>query len=70
MGPAWTGRAVPSKLTGREAVSCSPAGSGCWASTPVAYQAVPVCAPFLNAENVKVKAMSAWLSPSLSMLIR
>ena len=32
--PAWTGRTVPSKLTGRELVSCSPTGPGClaWAA--------------------------------------
>jgi len=56
--PAWTGRAVPSKLTGRESVSCSPAGSGWRACGPVAYQAVPVCVPFWYAEKVKVNAMS------------
>ena len=70
MGPARTGRGVPSKLTGRESVSISPAGSGCWAWLPVAYQTVPVCVPFWNGEKVKVKAMSARWSPSLSMLMR
>ena len=70
IGPAWTGRAVPSKLTGRESVSCSPPGSGCLAWLPVAYQAVPVCMPFSNSEKVKVNAMSASASPSVSMLIR
>src|SRR5271165_692461 len=52
------GRAVPSKLTGRESVSTSPAGSGWRAWGPVAYQAVPVCVPFSYAEKVKVNATS------------
>ncbi len=68
--PAWTGRAVPSKLTGKSRASTSPAGSGWRAWAPVAYQAVPVCLPFSYSEKVKVNAMSAWLSPSVSMLIR
>ena len=70
IGPAWTGWAVPSKLTGRDAVSRSPAGSGCLAWAPVAYQAVPVCLPFSYPEKVKVKATSACASPLVSMLIR
>ena len=43
--PAWTGCAVPSKLTGISLLSTSPAGSGWRACAPVAYQAVPVCLP-------------------------
>ena len=39
-------------------------------SAPVAYQAVPVWVPFSYSEKVKVNATSAWLSPSVSMLIR
>jgi hypothetical protein len=70
IGPTRTGRGVLSKLTGRESVSCSPTGSGRWAWSPVAYQTVPVWMPFSNWVKVNVKAMSAWLSPSLSMLIR
>jgi len=61
---------VPSKLTGIDSASTSPAGSGWRAWLPVAYQAVPVCLPLSNAEKVKVKATSAWESPSVSMLIR
>ena len=40
------------------------------ASAPVACQKVPVWAPFSYSEKVNVNAMSAWLSPSVSMLIR
>ena len=61
---------MPSKLTGMDSVSTSPPGSGCRAWPPVAYQAVPVCLPFSYSENTNVNAMSAWLSPSVSMLIR
>ena len=68
--PAWTGWAVPSKLTGMSVLSTSPAGSGWRACAPVACQAVPVCLPFWYSENTNVNAMSAWLSPSVSMLIR
>ena len=68
--PAWMGWAVPSKLTGKSAPSTSPAGSARRASAPVACQAVPVCVPFSYSEKVNVNAMSAWLSPSVSMLIR
>ena len=50
--------------------STSPAGSGWRACAPVAYQAVPVCLPFSYSEKVNVNATSAWLSPSVSMLIR
>ena len=50
--------------------STSPAGSGWRACAPVAYQAVPVCLPFSYSENMNVNATSAWLSPSVSMLIR
>ena len=46
------------------------AGSGWRAWAPVAYQAVPVCLPFSYSENTNVNATSAWLSPSVSMLIR
>ena len=68
--PAWTGRAVPSKLTGMSEASTSPAGSSWRACAPVAYLAVPVCVPFWYSENMNVNATSAWLSPSVSMLIR
>ena len=51
-------------------MSSSPAGPGWRAWAPVAYQAVPVWVPFWYAEKVNVNAMSAWLSPSVSMLIR
>ena len=68
--PAWTGCTVLSKLTGMSAASTSPAGSGWRAWAPVAYQAVPVCVPFSYSENTNVSAMSAWLSPSVSTLIR
>jgi hypothetical protein len=51
-------------------VSCSPAGSSWRASLPVARQAFPVCVPFSYAEKAKVNAMSACMSPSVSMLIR
>ena len=51
-------------------LSTSPAGSGWRACVPVAYQPVPVCLPFWYSEKVKVNATSAWLSPSVSMLIR
>jgi hypothetical protein len=61
---------LPSKLTGMDSASTLPAGSGCWASGPVAYQAVPVWAPFWYSEKVNVNAMSASASPSVSMLIR
>jgi hypothetical protein len=70
IGPTWTGRAIPSKLTGRDAVSCWPAGWGHLAWLPAAYQAVPVCLPFSNSEKVKVNAASAFASALLSMLIR
>ena len=43
--PAWTGRAMPSKLTGIDSASTSPTGSGWQASGPVAYQMVPVWWP-------------------------
>ena len=65
-----TGRAVPSKLTGTFEASTSPAGSGWRACAPVAYQTVPVWVPFTYSENTNVNATSAWLSPSVSMLIR
>ena len=65
-----TVRSVPSKLTGKESASTWPAGSGCWASEPVAYQTVPVWLPFWYSENVSVNAMSARVSLSVSMLIR
>ena len=68
--PACTGCAVPSKLTGIVSARTCPAGPGWRASAPVAYQAVPVCVPSCSSENTKVNATSAWLSPSLSMLIR
>jgi hypothetical protein len=68
--PACTGWAVPSKLTGKPSASTSPPGSGWRAWAPVAYHAVPVCVPSCSSENTKVNAMSAWLSPSVSMLIR
>ena len=45
-------------------------GSGWRACAPVAYRAVPACLPFWYSEKVNVNAMSAWLSPSVSMLIR
>ena len=61
---------MPSKLTGMSAASTSPAGSGWRACAPVAYHAVPVCLPFSYSEKVNVNATSAWLSPSVSMLIR
>ena len=64
------GRAMPSKLTGRDVVSTWPTGPGSRAWAPVAYQAIPVCAPLSSLENVKVNATSACMSPSLSMLIR
>ena len=71
-GPAWTGGAMPSKLTGIDSASTCPAGSGWRAWSPVAYQAVPVCAPPWYSEKVKVKvkATSACASPSVSTLIR
>ena len=68
--PAWTGRAVPSKLTGMSEAITSPPGSSWRATAPVAYQAVPVCFPSASSENTNVNATSAWLSPSVSMLIR
>ncbi len=68
--PAWTGCAVPSKLTGIDSASTSPAGSGWRAWAPVAYLAVPVCLPFSYSEKMNVNATSAWSSPSVSMLIR
>ena len=68
--PAWTGWAVPSKLTGMSAARTSPAGPGWRAAAPVAYLAVPVCRPFSYSEKVNVNATSAWWSPSVSMLIR
>ena len=68
--PAWTGWAVPSKLTGMSSLSTSPTGSGWRACAPVAYLAVPICLPFSYSENTNVNATSAWLSPSVSMLIR
>ena len=68
--PAWTGWAVPSKLTGMDEASTWPPGSAWRAWAPVAYQAVPVCVPFSYSEKVNVNATSAWLSPSVSMLIR
>ena len=67
---ASTGWAVPSKLTGKPSASTSPPGSAWRAWAPVAYQAFPVCLPFSYSEKTKVNAMSAWLSPSVSMLIR
>ena len=70
IAPAWMGRAVPSKLTARESVSCSQAGSAWLAWLPVACQAVPVWVPLLYWEKLKIKAMSGSLSPLLSMLIR
>jgi hypothetical protein len=66
----WTGRAVPSKLTGIDSASTSPAGPGWRARAPVAYQAVPVCPPLSYSENTNVNAMSAYASPSVSTLIR
>ena len=69
-GPPWTGWAVPSKLTGMPSASTSPPGSAWRAWAPVAYQAFPVCLPFSYSENTNVNATSAWLSPSVSMLIR
>ena len=68
--PAWTGWALASKLTGMNEASTSPTGPGWRAWAPVAYQAVPVCLPFWNSENVNVNATSACASPSVSMLIR
>jgi hypothetical protein len=57
--PAWTGCAVPSKLTGMSLLSTSPAGSGWRACAPVAYLAIPVCLPFSYSENTNVNEMSA-----------
>ena len=68
--PAWTGGAMPSKLTGIDSASTSPAGSGWRAAAPVAYQAVAVCRPPWYSEKVKLNATSASESPSLSMLNR
>jgi hypothetical protein len=60
IGPTWTGRARPSKLTGSDAASRWPAGSGHLAWLPAAYQAIPVCLPCSNSEKVKVNATSAF----------
>ena len=47
------------------------AGRPGWrACAPAAYVTVPVCVPFTYSEKVNVNATSAWLSPSVSMLIR
>ena len=62
------GRAVEADREGRGELLAGRLGLAGLA--PVAYQAVPVCLPFSYSEKVNVNATSAWLSPSVSMLIR